>query len=241
MNAAPTLYERCAHLAERVCTRGAPIRRLANNRLDQPMSDDQWRHHGQTAAFFAFIDAGGNADLPDSVNWHSQALFARALKLLQIYALGSQSDVYDRIIRERPRRAGGTVAELMWDAWHDASTTVESKQSDGAPRVKHTAAHQAQRYYDFWSRQDRPQIDDSFAMALTKLLRPQEAVWLIRRYRDGVPTAELARELCEKDARYQTPDGVSRAVRYIDVVVHRAKKRCREALADWQTVAQEVA
>lgn len=238
MDPVDILAERCSSLGKQICHRGGSVRKMANGRrLEKCMSEAEWQQHGCAAAFLAFIEMGGVADDPDSVDWASTKLFATALRLLQIYALGSESDVYDRIIRERSRRSGNGVTELMWDMWRSAGGADEV-----APVARARWRVTPERYYEFWDGINRPTLDDSFAAELTKILRPQEAVWLIRRYRDGVSTAELARELILKDEKYQTADGFTRATRYIDVAIHRAKKKCRAKLsANWAALAQDVA
>lgn len=242
------LAQRCRTLGLRVCNFSGMIHRSVNSISDAAMSIEEWHHLGQVAAFLAFAEAGGTPESPDCVDWDSKDLFRRAVSHLQQIAMGSQSDIYDRIKRTRVRLTGSQVAEVQWDAWREASME-DLRRSDlqhaqglqDAIGLELYPCTETDRYYDFMQRLDNEVPEDALILELTSHLRPQEAVWLIRRYRDGETTATLAREFVQKEARYQTADGFTRAVRYIDVAIHRAKKKAQRLLAShWRQLAVEV-
>lgn len=247
MDADKTLATLCAQHGDRVCSYGNMIRRTAAARYDYRTTDTEWRHLGQVAVFEAFLELGGDCDSPERFDWASASLVRKAVSLLQKMCIGSHSDIYDYILRGRVRLAGAHNEELQWDSWRDATVTDAAGDRDlvngQADLGLHAQAQTgSQRYYDFDSRAHRAPINEEIVFQLTSLLRPQEAVWLIRRYRDGEPTAAIARELVEKEPRYQAADGFTRASRYVDVVVHRAKKKARSLLEpQWGQLAQEVA
>jgi hypothetical protein len=239
-----SLVDRCNAVADTICKRGGFVRRQVNNQSEEPLTSEDWAQHGRVAAFLAFVQMGGNGDAPDTFDWDSEELLKRSLSVLQQLTLGSSSDVYDRIMRGRQRLAAKAVEELRWDAWASASVDDitgqrgfdEAAQADA---LRHGAGNE--RYQEFERNQAQTQLDDLLVQELTHKLKPQEAVWLIRRYRDGVPTAVLARELVKKDEKYQTADGFTRAVRCIDVAVHRARAKARALLdAQWHSMAKEV-
>lgn len=240
-----SLAGRCREIGETVCRLGGFVRRQLNQQLEEPITDSDWAQHGRVAVFLAFLAANGDGDQPDDFDWYSKSFVSKALSVLQQTALGSDSDVYDRIMRSRHRRSARSVDELRWDSWTSASLDDLSghrafEELAQCEEFNPSLAHE--RYQDFESQAARPLIDDSLVEELTTKLKPQEAVWLIRRYRDGVPTAVLAEELCRKNVKYQTADGLTRAIRCIDVAVHRARAKARTFLADrWQRLAVEVA
>lgn len=240
------LADRCANIAKRICAYAGPVRKIAKERFSYAYSTEQWLQEGQVAAFLAFVEFNGDQERPEQFDWTSREYFHRALSIFQLYVIGSSSDIYDTIIRERTRRAGDDVGELSWDSWQGSFAYNEVKAECGwsAKRSGHRHIRdKARQHYDAcWEQPNRVELGEELVLELTRLLRPQEAVWLIRRYRDGATTALLADELVAKDPRYQTADGHIRAVRYIDVVVHRAKKKCRAKLPRrWQMLSQEVA
>jgi len=232
------LTEQCLALGSRACGFSGFIQRQANMQLERSMTTEQWKHYGAVAAFLAFAELGGSVEDPESFDWSSKDLFRRAVSHLQTITLGSQSDVYDRIMRRRTRLTGSQVQELQWDAWTFASLEdVQRVASD----VAHRQTPDCLPLHPKTS-QDSAVNEDALVWELTQHLRPQEVVWLIRRYRDGETTATLAREFIQKDTRYQTADGHTRAVRYIDVSIHRAKKKAQRLLSRrWQYLALEVA
>jgi len=239
-----SLADRCQTVGDAVCRLGGFVRRQLNRQLETPITDADWEQHGRVAAFLAFLAQDGNPDRPDNFNWTAKTFTAKALSILQQITLGSESDVYDRIIRGRGRLSVRSVDELRWDAWGIASLddlpghrALEDVLQNEDERL--SSAHE--RYQWFERQVTRPLLDDTLVEELTRQLKPQEAVWLIRRYRDGVPTAVLAEELCQKNSKYQTPDGQLRAVRCIDVAVHRARAKARAVLSSrWGHLAAEV-
>lgn len=246
MESSTLLVERCAALRNRICNLAQLVRRMVEDKTDTELSVDTWREHGLTAAFLAFVEVGGDSTDPDGIDWQSPELLRVALRVLQKQVLGSESDVYDVLMRERTRKVGSRVTALGWDAWTEVSLADDlghTREHDGHISAAGSDVDAvAYRYQDFVAEHTRPQLDDTFAFELTRLLRPQEAVWLIRRYRDGEPTSVLAHELVQRDAKYQTADGFARATTYIDVVVHRAKKKARRVLdSGWRDLALEVA
>jgi hypothetical protein len=247
--ATPLLVERCQTLGAKLCRYSARVQQQANALREAPFTDEEWQHCGRLAAFLAFMDIGGSAAAPDDTDWSAQELFRRALTHLQQLTLGAHSDVYDRLMRARVRRTGSQVSELQWDAWRTASMDdirqseaggeSSMQEADGLALYPRDAAEQ---YYDFTRAQHSDVPMDALILELTRVLRPQEAVWLIRRYRDGETTAAMAKEFVAKDARYQTANGMTRAMRYIDVAIHRAKKKAQRLLAShWHEMAMEVA
>lgn len=240
-----SLAERCRSVAETVCHLGGFVRRQLNKQLEEPISDTDWKQHGRVAVFLAFLNLDGNPDQPAAFDWQAKTFVSKALSILQQVTIGSESDVYDRIVRGRQRRSAKGVEELRWDAWQSASLddlAGHRAVEEFAPTIETHAAHMVERHQEFEQGQARPQVGDQLVKELTRYLKPQEAVWLIRRYRDGVPTAVLAEELCRKNSKYQTPDGKTRAVRCIDVAVHRARAKARNALSpQWHRLAVEVA
>lgn len=243
------LAQHCRTLGVRVCNFSGIVQRQVNTWQDTPIAQEDWHHFGQVAAFYAFTDLGGSPDNPAAFDWNSKELFRRALSHLQQLTLGTQSELYDQVKRRRLRLTGSQVEELRWDAWDmvcmedlrqvEASAEHTTQAADGLALYPR---HTGQQYFDFERKQDSDVPVDALILELTSQLKPQEAVWLIRRYRDGESTATLAREFMQKDARYQTADGFTRAVRYIDVAIHRAKKKAQKLLAPrWHQLALEVA
>lgn len=243
---ADVLAIKCTEATKRVCTLCAPLRyaiQFANGH--SRITDAEWQHLGSVASFMAFVQLGGNPDLPEQFDWLSDKYLRLCANLLQGYTLGRNSDSYDQMRRDRSRRPGALVQELRWTAWTVPSSRTAYTDETGLFRFgKETRSGKSQNdcYYDFCEQADRVEIAEEVALELTRVLRPQEAVWLIRRYRDGETTAALAEELIKKNAKYQTDGGLLRAIRYIDVVVHRAKKKARAKLAPmWRAIAEEVA
>lgn len=238
-----TLADKCRAAGDALCKLGSFVFRQVNQQLDDPLTADDWAQHGRVAAFLAFIQMGGDGDRPDDFDWTSKDFTRRALSVLQQLTLGSQSDVYDRIMRARSRRTVCQVDELAWDTWQHVSADDFSGHrsfEDVCAKDDNRATDKSKRYVQ--EAVARPILDDTLVTELTKNLNPQEAVWLIRRYRDGIPTAVLAEELVKKSPKYQTEDGFTRAVRCIDVAVYRARGKARKILGDhWQRLAQEVA
>jgi hypothetical protein len=238
----------CTGVARRLCQYCASVRYVANVRYDAHISEDMWLHYGRTAAFMAFVRCGGSSQTPTQFDWESADYFRCAVSQMQKLALGSESEVYDQVVRDRTRRDGRSVAEVSWDAWTFASLQDigsrqgENASSDVTGRTTQYSEH-ANVFEDlFVSYLDRAMIVDDLVLELTRILKPQEVVWLIRKYRDNVPSLELARDFQNKDARYQTSDGLVRARRYIDVTIHRAKKKARATLtARWKQLAEEAA
>jgi len=240
------LEELCVDRGKEMCAQGAMIRRVASARFDYHHSDREWTHLGQVAAFMTFHGQGGDPDTPTNFDWNGKAFTRASLSLLQKLAIGSCSDIYDQILRGRQRLAGASVSEVEWDSWKQAHTDeLHHHTSQGGVSQNHFGGRprSASRSYDEFKREgEREVVDETFAILLSKVLKPQEAVWLIRRYRDGEPTVNLAKDLVTKDTRYQSEGGLTRAVQYIDVVVHRAKKKAREKLpAVWASLAKETA
>lgn len=242
------LTQQCQALGSRACGFSGFIQRQANMQLEHCMTAEQWHHYGAVAAFLAFAELGGSVDTPEDFDWSSKELFRRAVSHLQTITLGSQSDVYDRIMRTRSRLTGSQVKELQWDAWGSVAvedlkqvqSNLEASQSqDGLSLYPRDAA---EHYYDFEQQTDFELNETELTLELARHLKPQEVVWLIRRYRDGETTATLAQEFVKKDVRYQTEDGLTRAIRYIDVAIHRAKKKAQKLLTPrWHHLAAEVA
>jgi hypothetical protein len=231
------LYRRCEELGSKVCSFCNIVLRMSNQRYSHQYDAGEWKHLGQVSAFLAYGELFGDAD-PDTVDWRSRELLMHASRILQKLTIGSKSDIYDSIIRVRLRRDGSFNDELRWAAWNQAHP---SEVTDDSKAVT-VPVDSYQRYFEFQSSLFKTELKDEVASELMRLLRPQEAVWLIRRYRDGVPTVALARELMDKEPRYQTEDGFTRACRYVDVVIHRAKKKARKLLPPvWGEFASEVA
>jgi hypothetical protein len=237
-----SLADRCRSVGEVVCHLGGFVRRQLNKKLEEPISDTDWQQHGRVAVFLAFLNLDGNPDRPDGFDWYAKSFVAKALSILQQITIGSESDVYDRIVRCRQRRSARNVDELRWDCWASASLDdIAGHRAVEDFSLDLMAPTSLEQMYEFERAAARPQVDDALVQELTKNLKPQEAVWLIRRYRDGVPTAILAEELCRKNVKYQTPDGQVRAIRCIDVAVHRARAKARKFLnSRWQQLAAEV-
>lgn len=229
-----TLADRCNVAGAQLGKLGNFVRRQLNRQLEEPLTDAEWQQHGRVAAFLAFVQLGGLVEDHHEFDWSSAEFMRRGLSVLQQLTLGSQSDVYDQVLRSRHRLGGCQVEELSWDSWNSASSADLAGHRGFEEAATGDGLHLQEP-------RERPEIGDTLIVALTKVLRPQEVVWLIRRYRDGISTSVLASELVSKTPKYQTADGYARAVRCIDVAVHRAKHKARTLLSgEWRALAQEV-
>ena len=221
--------------ARRISTRNLQwARRGTNNMLD----DDEWQQHALVAAYLAFAESGGDPDRWNEFDWEQQSLLQCTLKHLRAAILGSASEFIDIHQRNAVRKSGACNAALCWDAWKSG---VEK-----SPSAKHKAEPQpmAGEYWanDAFDAGPSEYTTEGLLWALANVLKPQEVVWLVRRYRDNVQQDTLAKELCAKDARYQDETGYDRAINYINVTIHRAKKRAQRTLGTkWQALALEAA
>lgn len=233
-----TFEERLTVLGQRARRVAARYFQYARRGTNNMISDAEWHQHGLAAAYLAFVECGGDPDAPDTFNWDNPQLLPITLKHLRAAILGQGSDFIDIHQRNQARKTGACNDSLAWDAWRAG---VEQ-----SPKGKHTdsPAPITGEYYahDAFDQAPREYTAESLMWALAKVLKPQEVFWLIRRYRDNVPQDALAKELCERDQRYQDDTGHARAINYINVTIHRAKKRAQRALGSkWQALALEVA
>jgi hypothetical protein len=219
LTAQHSLEQHCEVLGRTICNVAWKLVRNCISIVDREFDNtatfsSTWTHYGTTAAFMAFVELGGSPDDPDTFDWSSPKLRTLALKTLQQLTIGSKSDVYDYMRRGRIRRNGADVAELSWSLWQ--TSTYDSANV--------------------------PDYREQLIGDLSKVLNHNEVTWLVGKYCDRRSTAELAKDLIAKDPRYQTEDGLVRAVRKIDTAIHRAKRKARQSLDPrWQFLAQEVA
>jgi hypothetical protein len=240
-----SLTERLATTGSVVCRLGGFIRRLINQQNAEPIPDVEWEQHGRVAVFFAFVALGGDVDSPETFNWKARPLIGKSLSLLQQLTLGSQSDLYDKVLRTRARLIAHPVDEMCWDAWQTVCAEELRELSHHGARW-HTGKGipfvARDRHQEFLRKTERKAVSEALIADLQATLKPQEAVWLVRRYRDGVPTSVLAKEMVANNEHYQTPDGLLRAIRCIDVAVHRARHKAQRLLpSKWAHLATEMA
>lgn len=203
------------------------------------MAKHDWHQHSLVAAYLAFIELGGAPDVPDQFDWKHPRLLPLTLKHLRVATIGGASDFIDVHQRNQSRKSGACNDAVCWDAWRAGVESVAKVRSATKKPAPITGEYYAN---DGFERVPNEYSGESLLWALAKVLKPQEVVWLVRRYRDGVHQDVLARELCAKDARYQDPTGYDRAINYINVTIHRAKKRARSALGTkWEALAMEAA
>jgi hypothetical protein len=179
IDAETRLTQQCQALGSRACGFSGFVQRQVNMHLEQCMTTEQWRHYGAVAAFLAFADMGGSVDAPDTFDWTSKDLFRRTLSHLQTLTLGSQSDVYDRLMRTRQRLTGSQVKELQWDAWTSValedlkqveSNLQSSQENDGLSLYPRDAS---EHYYDFEQQTDFELSETELTMELARHLKPQ--------------------------------------------------------------------
>jgi hypothetical protein len=244
--AADVLDVRCSELATKVCTFTSTRVRRALQQVSvdgEAGTSESWSHYGSLAAFLAFMKVGGDVSNPDNIDWESQLLFKTAVSLMQKLTLGSASDHYDKLLRERGRRAH--VDEVCWSSWKQG---VYDKGDDIVAPSTRTASRAGinrvalRAYHEFDDALNAGTLDgNELVRALQAILKPREVQWLLRRYRDGEATADIAKDLVDTEDKYQGPGGLAKAISVVDVAIHRAKKRARHALPQrWLVLAQEV-
>jgi hypothetical protein len=236
-----TLDAQLIALGKTLCQYGTPLVRRVRAARWNAMPEWEWQHHGRAAAYLAFIDLGGDPDQPDAFGWNNPQLLKRGLSYLQDATLGGESEFYDERVRGRNRKSGSLNAELCWDAWLSA-TPDDTGAAVDAPAARSAWSQwtpSVEAEVSFEDAMDRAVVEEQFEWAILRVLPPQEAVWLIRRFRDGVATKTLAEELVAKEPRYAGPNGLARATNYIDVTVHRAKAKAKKLLgADWSAFVE---
>lgn len=205
------------------------------------LTQDALAHESYTAAFEAFIAAGGDVEQWAEFPWEAEhdTLVQAALKELRATLVGKTStfgDVRSRL-QERPNRA--INAQDAWTAWA-APEVSAGRAAKGQPAsARLTPVLSGEYLGKTQQEQDLAERELSgLAEALSAILKPRERDFLLSHYQDGVPQIELARQLVA-DGTYTDE---AKASNYVYVVIHRAKRKAAALLATrWKDLVGEIA
>lgn len=232
--AVPVAVEQAAARVGRICFRLHSVARRATKML----SRHEWQHLCLTAVYLAYAQRGGTPEDMETFAWDNEQFLAEAAAILRVYVTGQASDFVDIHRRNSVRHNGAVNAEVCWDAWRSSGDQEAGdaflqyrgwSRDDGSP-IEAVASE----YYNAEDElletiESRDLLDELFA-DLARILSPRDVRFLKQRYLDGLDQYEIAAQVIREQPEYQTPDGMRRAVRMVNVAVHRARRRARTLL-----------
>lgn len=216
------------------------VARVATKLTGASFDEKSYRALSESAAFFAFVDLGGDSAVPEQFPWSERRreLVRAATLRLQRDLRGRHSECGDVMRRLKPRLDRRGIEGDAWTAWKNISDTPVGPTTVNAPNAAFFGASEAPEQEQRLHEKELMGIGE----ALRAVLTPTEHRVLTERYLEGVTQYEQIDRLIASDVRYQGPGGYARAENYLNVIASRARKKARERLgSEWKAITEGIA